>query len=108
MRWKAVRDNNQEVVTAWGVTGSWERVDELQWIMALSRKLTEEVAEYNEHHNPSELWDIYDVLEELIHLHPSISDGRRQKKITRMGGFRNQIMYTPVPNVTTDDPQFGA
>ena len=107
MGWKAVRDRNQEVVSEWGVTGSWEQVSVTTWIQALARKLIEESSEYMETFNPGELWDIYDVLEELIRLHPSISDGRRQKKVDQMGVFRDRIMYTPVPNATIDHPEWG-
>lgn len=107
MGWKPVRDRNQEVVTKWGVVGSWEKVDDITWIKALGRKLVEEATEFTENYDPDELWDLYDVLEELIRLHPSICDGRRTTKMQEMGGFRDRIMYTPVPNVNTNDPYFG-
>jgi predicted house-cleaning noncanonical NTP pyrophosphatase (MazG superfamily) len=98
MGWKIVRNGNEAWSRDHGVSGQW-RVS-ADPVAALTKKLFEEAGEYTEHGSPDELYDLLDVVEELIRLKDP--DGRalsRHTAKTRLQGeFSEHVEWNPVPS----------
>ena len=97
MGWKIVRDNDDVHSAAMGVSGQW-RVSATP-VAGLTRKLFEEAGEFSENGNPAELYDLLDVVDELIRrLDPAgkIAHHHEQKAETR-GTFTRGLEWSPVP-----------
>ena len=99
MGWKVVRDNNPAICAQHGVSGSW-RVSK-DPIRGLTRKLFEEAAEFAEYFDPGELYDLRDVLNELIMLTDpdGVARAEHVKKIARNGLFATHLEWHPHPDV---------
>jgi len=97
MGWKLVRDNNEAWCRARGFTGQWRIAPDPE--SALFRKIFEEAGEYAEHRDPAELYDLRDVVTELIRLvDPDGAAGRMNlHKTADMGGFGRHVEWTPAP-----------
>jgi predicted house-cleaning noncanonical NTP pyrophosphatase (MazG superfamily) len=97
MGWKIVRDNNEEFCHEHGISGQWRRSKDP--IAALSKKILEEAGEFVEFHDPEELYDIRDVVNELlIRLDPSGMAGvRHGSKVDANGMFTRCIEWSPRP-----------
>lgn len=97
MGWKLVRDRNEAWCRANGVSGQWRTSPDPA--AALRRKAGEEYLEHIEGNDPAELYDLLDVVQELIGLKDP--DGRfaaaHEVKVAEMGGFSRFIEWTPVP-----------
>ena len=100
MGWKIVRDNDEKVCRDMGITGQWREAAPDRVIPALTRKLFEEAAEYAEHSDPGELYDLRDVLSALIGLADPDGDAwiRHARKVQKRGEFHRHIEWTPVPS----------
>jgi predicted house-cleaning noncanonical NTP pyrophosphatase (MazG superfamily) len=100
MGWKIVRDGNEKWCRERGVSGTWRTAADP--VRGLARKLIEEASEYGEALDPSELYDLQDVLDELIRLEDP--DGRyleaHQGKIAVHGTFREHVEWTPMPGLS--------
>jgi predicted house-cleaning noncanonical NTP pyrophosphatase (MazG superfamily) len=70
--WKLVRDRNEGWCRAHGVSGQWRVSADPR--RALHRKMFEEAAEYFEHHDPAELFDLLDAIQALAVLPGPRSD----------------------------------
>lgn len=94
---KIVRDNVADWAKEHGVSGVW-RVSE-DPIKSLRKKLGEELGEYIEDWNPGELFDLRDVIAELIYLEDPLHDYREShlRKVQRLGKFAKHIEWSPVP-----------
>lgn len=99
MGWKMVRDYNEVWATKHAVSGTWRQADAKEAVKALARKLYEESGEYLENHDPGELLDLKDALDELLPMviTPEAASAHIAKA-REMGGFRNHVMWTPVPD----------
>lgn len=99
MGFKIVRDRQREWAQKHGVSGRWRNAEDP--INSLSRKLIEEAIEFHEDFDPAELFDVMDVLYELMNLHPgpamATAYQSHQKKVSELGGFRDAIEWSPVP-----------
>lgn len=62
MGWKMVRDRNEIWSRAHGVSGEWRTCEEP--LDSIRKKVLEEIGEWLESGDPSELYDIADVLQE--------------------------------------------
>lgn len=98
MGWKIVRDKDPEVCPKMGVSGQWR--PSANPIGGLTKKLSEEVGEFTEARDPAELYDLFDVVNELIRrLDP---DGRHfndyMDKVAERGRFKKAIEWCPVPH----------
>lgn len=102
MGWKLVRDKNEAWCRAHGVSGQWRPSPDAR--SALARKIFEEAAEYAEHRDPAELYDLLDVVQRLIEIDDPSGEvnARHRAKVEAMGGFTGLIEWTPVP-VTSQD-----
>jgi len=94
--WKIVRDRNQEHFSH-VISGEWRTSPDP--VAALRKKLGEEYSEYCENGDPGELYDIADVVEELMTLTDQDGDhGRRHlEKVRKYGTFSRHAEWTPVP-----------
>lgn len=97
MGWKIVRDNDPEHVPALGVSGQWR--PSADPIGGLTKKLCEEVGEFAEARDPAELYDLFDVVNELIQrLDPQgVHFNDYMDKVARRGRFHKCIEWCPVP-----------
>jgi predicted house-cleaning noncanonical NTP pyrophosphatase (MazG superfamily) len=95
--WKIVRDENESWCKAHDVSGQWRKAELPEY--GLARKLIEESAEYMESMQTDELYDVLDVVTELIKL--TDSDGkaarRHEEKVKLHGRFSQHIEWCPVP-----------
>lgn len=97
MGWKIVRDNDPEVCPKIGVSGQWRPSNDP--IGGLTKKLFEEAAEFAEARDPRELYDLRDVVDELLNRldprHDALSD--HAYKLAVRGKFTKAIEWCPVP-----------
>jgi len=96
---KMVRDKNEAFCRAHGVSGTWRTAGRGEAIRALGRKLTEEALEFLENEDPAELFDVGDVLDELLRL-TSPGPGlvaAHNAKVAEHGRFRQHVMWSPMP-----------
>jgi predicted house-cleaning noncanonical NTP pyrophosphatase (MazG superfamily) len=96
---KLVRDRNEATSRKLGVSGHWYVATPEEALAALRRKLAEEVFEFLENDNVAELWDVSDVVEELLRrLDPTYASlNAHTDKIAQQGHFHLGIMWNPVP-----------
>lgn len=98
MGWKMVRDLHQQVFEG-KVSGQWRTSPDP--VSSLVKKLGEEYSELAEDRNPAELYDIQDVLVELIRLLDP--DGKAMKKhrtkVLHLGIFMNHVEWHPDPDL---------
>lgn len=93
--WKIVRDRHD--LNPDGISGQW-RVS-ADPVTGLARKLVEESVEFMESRDPDELYDLRDVLMELIGLLDPEGqvDRAHEEKILRYGLFGRHVEWTPMP-----------
>lgn len=97
--WKIVRDFNKKWCQEHGVSGSWRTSPNP--VRGLARKLIEESGEFGEELDPGELFDLRDVLNELIALCDPVrvyEDAHRDKTAV-FGEFSDHMEWTPVPGL---------
>jgi predicted house-cleaning noncanonical NTP pyrophosphatase (MazG superfamily) len=96
MGWKIVRDNDAEYVPTLGVSGQWR--PSADPIGGLTKKLFEEAAEFAEARDPAELYDLLDVVKELIFRLGTVGDAAAHiDKVAERGRFSKAIEWSPVP-----------
>lgn len=93
MRWKLVRDRNQEYCQPRGVTGKWRTSPDP--VGALTAKLGEEYGEFTADRDPAELFDVLDVVRELIFILDPLHEARErhQAKVALMGKFSKHLEW---------------
>jgi len=98
MGWKLVRNSNQKHLQEF-ISGEWRVSPDP--IGALVKKLGEEYGEFAEDRDPGELYDVLDVLKELVHLLDEHGEASRvhERKLARMGDFSDHIEWHPNPHV---------
>jgi predicted house-cleaning noncanonical NTP pyrophosphatase (MazG superfamily) len=98
MGYKMVRDNHQKVLEG-QISGTWRIAPDP--VSSLVKKLGEEYSELAEDRDPAELYDIEDVLEELMVLLDPHGEAARQHEVkaARMGRFDNHVEWHPNPNI---------
>lgn len=98
MGYKMVRDLHQKVLGD-QISGIWRTSPDP--VSSLVKKLGEEYSELTENRDPSELYDILDVLEELMVLLDPGGDAaqRHDLKAERMGRFENHVEWHPNPDI---------
>ena len=98
MGYKIVRDKQREFSQKHGVSGRWRISPDP--LAALARKLGEEYLEYMENKDPLELYDILDVLIELMLIADPDDIAHKDAMIKRdqMGTFHTHLEWDPVPN----------
>lgn len=99
MGWKIVRDNDSTVAPAMGVSGVWREAAPERVIPGLTRKLFEEASDFAEAGDAEELYDLLDVIRELLLVIDQDSDAyyRHMLKVEKRGGFSKHIEWSPVP-----------
>ena len=97
MGWKIVRDNQPGICRENGVSGSWRESPDP--VRGLTRKLFEEAAEFAEYFDPGELYDLRDVLNELLVLTDpqGVHGDAHVKKVARSGLFASHLEWHPHP-----------
>lgn len=98
MGYKMVRDNHQKIL-AEHISGEWRTAPDP--VSSLVKKLGEEYSELAEDRNPAELYDIEDVLDELMVLLDPHGEAARKHdiKAARMGRFGSHLEWHPNPNL---------
>jgi predicted house-cleaning noncanonical NTP pyrophosphatase (MazG superfamily) len=98
MGYKMVRDNHQELLGE-HLSGQWRVSPDP--VSALVKKLGEEYSELAESRDPGELYDVRDVLEELITLlDPDRSAERKHDiKMSHLGRFSDHVEWHPNPDI---------
>ncbi len=98
MGWKIVRNSNEFYLKE-HVSGQWRTSPDP--IGALVKKLGEEYGEFAENRDPGELYDLLDVLHELIELlDPDMKTEKiHREKFAKMGGFSAHREWHPNPDL---------
>lgn len=98
MGWKIVRDRHRETAAEYGISGSWRTVKHP--VNALGKKLFEEAAEFTEDYDPRELYDLRDVVDELIRLTDpfGVHKAVHQVKVAKNGLFSSHLEWSPNPH----------
>jgi predicted house-cleaning noncanonical NTP pyrophosphatase (MazG superfamily) len=98
MGWKIVRDDDEKLARAAGVSGVWRPAANA--VHGLLKKIFEEAGEYAEHLDPAELYDLLDVVEALIdRVDPAGKHAAAHaEKVTLKGAFSKGIEWSPNPN----------
>jgi predicted house-cleaning noncanonical NTP pyrophosphatase (MazG superfamily) len=98
MGWKMVRDLHQQVFEG-KISGQWRTAADP--VSSLVKKLGEEYSELAEDRNPEELYDIADVVTELIRLlDPEGKAARKhRRKVLHMGLFLDHAEWHPDPGL---------
>lgn len=80
------------------MSGSWRIAKNP--VASLTRKIFEEAGEFSEDHDPAELYDLLDVVHELLHLTDpdGVHEMKHTEKVKRLGRFSNYLEWSPVPN----------
>lgn len=96
MGFKMVRDNHQKHLTG-VVSGVWRTSPDP--LSSLLKKLGEEYSEFAENRSPDELFDIRDVLEELIELMDpkGTAEAEHYHKTQAAGLFHDHLEWHPLP-----------
>ncbi|MDF2424249.1 MAG: nucleoside triphosphate pyrophosphohydrolase [Nitrosopumilus sp.] len=91
---KAVRDKIPEIIKKDGYTCNVETLSDEKFLVEIEKKLSEEVAEYQNGKNPEELADILEVIYRIAKL-KGISKEElekiRVKKAEERGGFEKNL-----------------
>ena len=97
MGFKMVRDKQKEYCLSHGVSGQWRTSPDP--VGALIRKLGEEYGEFAESRNPAELYDLLDVLNEMIMtVDPDLGHlEAHEAKVGLMGTFSSHLEWNPEP-----------
>jgi predicted house-cleaning noncanonical NTP pyrophosphatase (MazG superfamily) len=97
MGWKIVRDNNEAWSRAHGVSGQWRAC--ATPMLSLTKKLFEEAGEWVESGDAGELYDLADVLDQLLLIADPDGSAHRAHaaKLAEMGAFGRLIEWCPVP-----------
>lgn len=97
MGWKVVRDNDEAVCRAMGISGQWRPCTTP--VLSLTKKLCEEVGEWAESGDPGELYDLADVVNRLLRLADPHGEALTEHaaKVARRGGFDQLLEWTPLP-----------
>ncbi|MCA1806762.1 MAG: nucleoside triphosphate pyrophosphohydrolase [Actinobacteria bacterium] len=91
---KLVRDNIPDIIRNNGETPKTRTLDEDEYLLALDEKLREEVAEYLEANDLSELADITEVIHAIAAARGSSMEqveAMRVEKLKKRGGFKDRI-----------------
>ena len=91
---KAIRDKIPEIIQKDGHTCNIQTLSDEKFLVEIEKKLSEEVAEYQNDKNPEELTDILEVIYRIAQL-KGISKEElekiRIKKLQDMGGFDKNL-----------------
>ena len=94
---KLVRDNIPQIILADGKTPITRILTDEEYLVELDKKLTEEVAEYQEDKSLEEMADVLEVLlaicEARGHSVEQLMEVRNQKREQR-GGFKQKIFWS--------------
>lgn len=97
---KLVRDNTENVARSAGVSGRWYKATPEEAINALGTKLVEEALEYLLSRDLLELWDLRDVLVELMERLGAMERNvvaYHLAKVSKFGMFKDNVMWNPIP-----------
>ncbi len=91
---KAIRDKVPEIIKKDGYSCNVKKLSDEQFLIEIEKKLSEEVAEYQNDKNPEELADILEVIYRIAKL-KGISkeelENIRIKKVEERGGFEKNL-----------------
>jgi predicted house-cleaning noncanonical NTP pyrophosphatase (MazG superfamily) len=91
---KAIRDKIPEIIETAGKKYEVTTLSDPQFLSELEKKLSEEIAEYQESKNVEELADILEVIYRIVELKGlSINalEAVRMKKLTERGSFKKNL-----------------
>ncbi len=101
MGWKIVRDRHRERLEDL-ISGSWRiSPDPVSMLVA---KLGEEYGEFSADRDPAELFDLLDVVDELICLlDPHLAYAlEHEVKVEKLGRFGTHLEWHPNPHITLE------
>ena len=91
---KAIRDKIPEIIKESGKNCNVKKLNNLEFLIQLEKKLVEELAEYQESKNVEELADVLEVIYRISELKGVVSDELdkiRQKKAEQRGKFDDNL-----------------
>ena len=97
--YKLVRDNIPDIISAQGKSCDFRMLTNEEYLVALNKKLDEEVAEYHESGNIEELADLLEVIYAIAiakKVPTKQLDSIRQNKAVERGRFNKKIMLLSV------------
>ena len=102
MGWKIVRDRQQEKLEG-HINGQWRISPDP--VSALTKKLGEEYGEFAENRDPEELYDLIDVIHELLNLldEEGAAEHEHSIKTSHAGFFHNHLEWHPNPALTWEN-----
>lgn len=102
---KLVRDKIPEIIEKDGKIVKLHILSDEEYLVALDKKLLEEVKEYQEDKNLEEMADILEVLYAICRAHGySLEDleAKRSEKVKKRGGFENKIFLESVKELESE------
>ncbi len=91
---KAIRDKIPEIIQKDGHTCYVETLTDEQFLVEIEKKLSEEIAEYQNDKNPEELADILEVIYRIAEIKGISKDELekiRIKKVNERGSFKKNL-----------------
>jgi predicted house-cleaning noncanonical NTP pyrophosphatase (MazG superfamily) len=91
---KAIRDKIPQIIQSSGKNCNVKKLDDSEFLVELEKKLSEELAEYQESKNVEELADILEVIyriSELKGTNPDALDEIRREKAEKRGKFDENL-----------------
>ena len=91
---KAIRDKIPQIIQSSGKNCNVKKLDNSEFLVELEKKLSEELAEYQESKNVEELADILEVIyriSELKGTNPDALDEIRREKAEKRGKFDENL-----------------
>jgi predicted house-cleaning noncanonical NTP pyrophosphatase (MazG superfamily) len=88
---KPIRDKIPEIIKESGKNCNVKKLDNLEFLIQLEKKLVEELAEYQESKNVEELADVLEVIYRISNLKGFDLDKARLEKIEKRGKFEKNL-----------------
>ena len=91
---KAVRDKIPEIINKDGYSCNVKTLSDEEFLVEIEKKLSEEVAEYQNDKNPEELADIIEVIYRIAEMRGVSKEELekiRIKKVEKRGSFKNNL-----------------
>ena len=103
---KAIRDKIPEIIAKSGHSCNFRVLSDNDFLVALEKKLNEEMMEFQGTHNPEELVDVLEVVYAIARLNGLSKEAieqMRMKKNQERGGFEKNLFLEKVQDSESDD-----
>ena len=103
---KAIRDKIPEIIAKSGHSCNFRVLSDSDFLVALEKKLNEEMMEFQGTHNPEELVDVLEVVYAIARLRglsKASIEQMRMKKNQERGGFEKNLFLEKVQDSKSHD-----